>query len=62
MIEVKFAVRFMDYKKGDTAKLKKDVADRYINVLKVCAKVKAPVKRKRTAAPENKMVKGTASK
>jgi hypothetical protein len=62
-MEVEFKVRFMDWRKGDKATLKNDVADRYINVLGVCAKVKPPVKRKKsTAAPENKMVKGAANK
>ncbi len=62
MTEVRFKVRFQDWHKGDKATLKKEVADRYINVLGVCAKVKPPVKRKRKAAPENKMADGAANK
>lgn len=61
MIGVRFKVRFQDWRKGDKATLKKEVADRYIS-MGVCAAVKPPVKRKRKTAPENKMVEGTVNK
>lgn len=59
MTEVRFGVRFMDWYKGDKAKLKKEVADRYIG-LGVCSAIKP--KAKRTAAPSNKAVQGAANK
>ena len=51
---VKFGVRFMDYKKGDTATLPKDVADRYTDKLGVCARVKPRPKKKAAGAPSDK--------
>ena len=61
MVEVKFGVRFMDWRKDDKVELKNKFAEKYIN-MGVCQKVKPPVKRKRKTAPVNKMVAGAANK
>lgn len=60
--EVKFGVRFMDWQKGAKITFKKEQADKYIR-LGVCAKVRSPAKRKKTAsAPSNKMETGARNK
>ena len=63
MPEVKFKVKFLDWEKGDTAMLDKDVAERYISQ-GTCSLVKPPGPRKKKvdAAPHNKMVTGAANK
>ena len=61
-VDVKFGVRFMDWKKGDTATFKKEQAEKYLR-LGVCKKVRPPAKRKKTAsAPSNKMETGATTK
>jgi hypothetical protein len=59
MVEVKFGVKFLDWKKGEKANLSKRFADKYI-AMGACSAVKPKVKRK--AAPSNKMVQGAANK
>ncbi len=61
MTEVRFKVRFMDWRKGDKDQLRNQLADKYI-AMGVCDKAKPPVRRKRRTAPANKMVAGAANK
>ena len=60
MTEVRFGVRFMDWRKGDKVELKKRFADKYIG-MGVCKKV-SPPKRKRTKPPSNKMAAASNNK
>jgi hypothetical protein len=61
MPEVTFKVRFMDWRPGDKVNLSKGFAQKYIK-LGVCDAVRPPAKRKRRAAPNNKMAAGAANK
>jgi hypothetical protein len=57
-MKVRMKVKFMDWEKGDTPDLRKEVANRYIQ-MGVCSAVQT---RKRKAAPKDKMVTGVDNK
>lgn len=61
MTEVRFKVRFMDWRKGDKVELKNRFADKYIG-MGVCAKAKPRVQRKNTKPPSNKQAAASNNK
>jgi len=63
-VKVKFKVRFMDYRKGDTAELDTATAKRYVEHFQVASFIKpsTPRKKQQKAAPKTKMVLDAANK